>query len=133
MSRRNVELHARGYDAFNRRDLDSFLALIDPNAEIRTRIVTMEGGRPYRGVDGARRWWRDFLEIFPDWRVEASEIRDLGDLTIARVQLAGSGAGSGASIQDSVWHAMEWRDHRLLWWGSFRTEADALEAARLRQ
>ena len=34
MSQENVELHQRAFDAFNRRDLDAFLALADPNIEL---------------------------------------------------------------------------------------------------
>jgi len=32
MSQENVELSRRAVDAFNRRDLDAFLALMDPDA-----------------------------------------------------------------------------------------------------
>jgi hypothetical protein len=33
MSRENVQLHHRAHDAFNRRDLDAFLALMDEDIE----------------------------------------------------------------------------------------------------
>jgi ketosteroid isomerase-like protein len=127
VSSENVELHARGYDAFNRRDLDAFLALVDASADFAPRSVTVEGGYPYRGLDGARAWWRDFVDAFPDWRIEENEIRDLGELTLARVQLGGHGAGSDAFVGETVWHVMEWRDGKCTRWASFRTEAEAVE------
>ena len=39
----NVELLYRAYGAFNRRDLDAFLALMDPEVELTTRIMELEG------------------------------------------------------------------------------------------
>ena len=44
MSQENVELLYRAQEALNRRDLDAFLALHDPNVEIVPRILLVEGG-----------------------------------------------------------------------------------------
>ena len=44
MSKENVELAYRAYDAFNRRDWDAFLALVDDQVEVESRLVAMEGG-----------------------------------------------------------------------------------------
>lgn len=49
MSQENVERAYRGYDAFNRRDLDTFLEFIDPEVEFTTRFLLMEGESEYRG------------------------------------------------------------------------------------
>ena len=51
MSEENVERIRRAFDAFNRRDLDVFLALIDPEVEFTTRYMEMEGDPYYRGRD----------------------------------------------------------------------------------
>jgi hypothetical protein len=32
-----------------------------------------------------------------------------------------------------LWMTNEWRDKRQVWWRAFRTEAEALEATRLRE
>jgi hypothetical protein len=82
--------------------VDGFLALVDPTGDSR------------RGTS------------------RESEIRDLGELTIARVRLGGHGAGSDAFVGETVWHVMEWRDGKCIQWASFRTEAEAVEAARRR-
>ena len=55
MSQENVELYYRAADAFNRRDLEAFLALMHPDIKIESRLVVMEGG--YQGHDGVRRWY----------------------------------------------------------------------------
>jgi ketosteroid isomerase-like protein len=41
MSEENVDQARRGYDALNRRDLDAFLALMDPEVEFTTRFAQM--------------------------------------------------------------------------------------------
>jgi ketosteroid isomerase-like protein len=63
----NVELLDRSYDALNRRDLDAYLALIDPEAEFTPRISQLEGGSVYRGHDGVREWWLTLFAVFPDF------------------------------------------------------------------
>jgi len=55
MSQENVELVYRATDAFNRRDIDAFLALSEPDVEFIPRIAELEGGGSYRAttVSGA--------------------------------------------------------------------------------
>ena len=47
MSQENVEVARQAYDAVNRRDLDAFLELMDPEVVALPRQAAMEGG--YRG------------------------------------------------------------------------------------
>jgi ketosteroid isomerase-like protein len=44
VSSENVELTHRVHDAFNRRDLDGFLALMDPDIQVFSRLAAVEGG-----------------------------------------------------------------------------------------
>jgi ketosteroid isomerase-like protein len=48
----NVTLLHRAYEALNRRDLDAFLALMDPDVEALPRVVALESA--YRGHNGIR-------------------------------------------------------------------------------
>ena len=133
MSRENVELTYRGHDAFSRRDLEEYLGLQDPDVEFTPYERAVEGLGPYRGHDGVRSWWDEALEVLPDFRVELDEVRDLGDLTLVRGRLSGHGAGSGASFERTYWGVFRWRDNRTVWWHAFQSEAEALEAAGLRE
>jgi hypothetical protein len=45
MSRENVARLYRAYEAFNRRDIDAFLALSDPEIEFTTLNLQVQGGR----------------------------------------------------------------------------------------
>ena len=133
MSRETVQLVRRAYDTFNRRDLDAFLELMDPAVEFIPFERALEGGGAYHGHSGVRSWWDSSFEVLPDLRVEPDEVRDLGDWTLTRGRLRGHGAESGARFDRVLWHIAEWRDKKQVWWSAFETEADALEAVRLRE
>ena len=133
MSQENVELTNEATDAFNRRDLDALLALADPDIEVFPLIARLEGGGPYRGHDGVRRWFESWLAVAPDFSTEVEEVRDLGDVTVARFRVRGHGIGSGATIEQTVWQFAEWRQKKCVRFLHFANEADALEAAGLRE
>jgi ketosteroid isomerase-like protein len=78
MSRENVDRVDRAYDAFNRRDLDAFLAFMDPEVELMTRFMELEGDPYYRGHDGVRRFWTQFLSAWDEYGVEVEELIDAG-------------------------------------------------------
>jgi ketosteroid isomerase-like protein len=132
MSQENVELTYRAFDAFNRRDLDAFLALMDGGVEVFTVLVPMEGG--YHGHDGVRRWWDSWLDTVPDLRADLVEVRDVGDgLAVAAVRIHGRGGGSEVPFEATLWFTGRWQRGKCVWWSSFRTRAEALEAVGLSQ
>jgi ketosteroid isomerase-like protein len=127
MSEENVELAHRTVDALNRPDLDAILALADDDIEGTPALASIEGR--YHGHAGIRRWWESLFSSLPDFTVEVVEVRDPGDLTVAVVDFRAEGAVSQASVEQRVWQVAKWRDGKAIWWQTFRTEADALEAA----
>jgi ketosteroid isomerase-like protein len=131
MSQENVELHHRAIDAFNRRDLNTYLALMDAEVEFTPYEVWVQGGEPYRGHAGVRSWWEESFAVFPDLRAEVDEIRDSGDKTFACGRIYGQGAGSGASIERAMWLANELRGGKCAWWSAFGSKVEALEAVGL--
>ena len=129
MSQENVELAYRAAEAFNRRDLDAVLALMDDDVEAIPRGARMEGS--YHGHDGIRRLWENVFAVWPDFTVQAVEVRDLGDLTVTALRTRGHGAGSDVPLDESVWQATRWRHGKCVWWRTFDTRVEALEAAGL--
>jgi ketosteroid isomerase-like protein len=132
MSQANVDMAYRAIDAFNRRALDDFLELMDPAVEFTPYEVMVQGGNPYRGHEGVRRWWEESFAVLPDLSAEIHEVRELGDFMFVGGRLQGHGAGSGAPIEREMWLAIEWRDGREVWWASDGSAADALDAAGLK-
>jgi ketosteroid isomerase-like protein len=131
MSEENVERVHRVYDAFNRRDLDDFLASMDPDIELTARFMELEGDPYYRGHDGVREWWRTLLAVFPDFSAEVLEVRDFGDSVGIALRVRGHGADSGVPIDEVLWQASKVRNGKVTWARNFGREADALEAAGL--
>ena len=97
MPQENVELGYRANRAFNRRDIDEFLALCDPDVELFAGIAALEGGGPYRGRDGVRSWYEKVLEVAPDFSVEIEEVRSPRSDDV----LAGAPSGSRRREQRS--------------------------------
>jgi ketosteroid isomerase-like protein len=64
MSNENAELAYLAVDAFNRRDLDALLELVDPEVEF-TRSRRRWGAAASIRPRGARRWWENLLIVFP--------------------------------------------------------------------
>ena len=115
----------------NRRDWDACVSLADEQIEVESRQVAVDGG--YHGHDGLRQWWDSFLGAFPDYIAEVVGVRDLGDVTLSRVEGFGHGAASGIPMADPVWMPTRWRDGRCLWWRICATEAEALKAVGLEE
>ena len=131
MSQENVALHHRAIDAMNRRDLDAFLALMDADVEAGSMLVAMEGD--YHGHAGTRRFWESLLDVFPDFAIEVVEVRDFGDLTLATLRGRGHGSGADTPFEMPLWQVGRWRRGKCVWWRSYGTRAEALEAMGLRE
>ena len=129
MSQENVNLSRRAIDAFNRRDLDAFLSLADDEIEIVSRIGAIEGG--LYGHEGARRWWQNWLDVWPDYQIEILDVRDLEDVTLTSLRALAHGAGSQAPFEDTAWQLSRWRSGKCVFWQAFTSREDALEAAGL--
>jgi ketosteroid isomerase-like protein len=129
MSQENVEQQYRAADAFSRHDLDALLAICDPDIEVVSRHLELDGSGHLRGYAAVRRWWETLLCVYPDCTTEIEEIRDLGDMTIASQRFRGHGIESGVQMEQRHWYVARWRDNKCVWWRSLPTEAEAFAVA----
>jgi predicted N-acetyltransferase YhbS/ketosteroid isomerase-like protein len=127
VSKGSVELVYRANDAFQRRDLEAFLALIDADAEVAPRGP--DGGS-YRGHEGVRRSWQQIFSVFPDFGTEVYEVRDFGEVLLVTARGHEHGVGSDAPFEQKFWQVVELRDDKIARWRSYRSESDGLEAMR---
>src|SRR5918998_5455895 len=122
-----LELYRPAYALFNRRDWDAFVALMDEEIEVESRLAAMEGA--YSGHEGLRRWWDDVSETLPDYRVEVLEARQIGGGALAYLRGTGSGGASATPVGGPFWQALRWgRDGKCVWWRNCSTEAEAIDA-----
>jgi ketosteroid isomerase-like protein len=129
VSEENVQQQYRAADAFSRRDLEAFLEICDPEIELVSRHLELDGSGHLRGHAAVRRWWETLLAVYPDFTSEIEEIHVLGDVTVARQNFRAQASGSGAELEQRQWQVTRWRDGKAIWWQSLPTEAEALEIA----
>ena len=89
-----------------------------------------EAERPlYRGHQGVRDWFDAVFGVFPDWkpRPRAASHDEDGAVVIG-LDVTATGAGSGVPIDQTYWLGARVRAAKIVFFGFFRTESDALEA-----
>jgi ketosteroid isomerase-like protein len=98
-------------DALARR-LDALRELASPDLE--TAMVGPGGFTgTFRGVDGFREAWADWLRPFETYEVEIEEIRDAGERVIALAHHTATTHESDAPMREAVAAVMTFRKGRL--------------------
>ena len=135
MSRENVEVVRRVFEASGRGDSDAVMALYDPNVEWDASRTTPLGEfeEVARGHEGLRRFfrrWRDAWEL-DEYGYE--ELIDGGDVVIATAIQRAQGKTSGVPVTRTlvgVWEVRDGQVVRVVWYPS---RQEALEAVALRE
>jgi ketosteroid isomerase-like protein len=125
----NVEAVRRGYEAFNRGDVEASLAVLHPEIEWHTYIVPGPGGGTYHGYDGVRELWSDARRIFGEFRNVPEDLFDAGDRVVAFVRVEGIGSQSGVPVHARIAHLYTFRDGKVIRVESFEDRDEALRAA----
>ena len=131
MSEENVEIVRRGFEAYGRRDIDAFLALVDPGFELRSAIVGTAEGRTYRGHDAVRQWFADSDAGFADLVIEPTEFRDLGDRVLVFGRIQARGRESGLPLDSPTGWVATVSDGRMTSAHGFLSREEAVDAAGL--
>ena len=109
-----AEAYNRAVAAFNARDLEGWIALMDERVDIESRFSRF-GENYFRGHRAMKRWWADLEDAWEYIRVEPSEVRQVTpDETLALADLVAKGRESGVAIREPVAHRVKWRDGRWL-------------------
>ena len=133
MSQESVELVRRGYEAFNRGDIDGVVGLLAPDFEyVASGLVPGVGG-VYRGAEGLRRFAETFWAEFDNPRIEVHELIDAGDQVVASTTMRGLGKQSGAETSWDVCQVWTVRDGTAVSGQGFPSRDGALEAVGLRE
>jgi ketosteroid isomerase-like protein len=96
MSQENVEVVRRLFAAFESVDVGNFerrfdevREILDPEVEWVAAPHSLLATEEYRGSDGVRRFWTQFLSTWDEYRVEVEELVDAGDQVVAVMRLRG--------------------------------------------
>jgi uncharacterized protein len=132
MSRENVEIVRRVYDAYLSGNFEAALAMIDPEV-VWDASRAVPDGNVSRGHDGmveALRTWTGTWEAF---RIDVEEIIDAGDQVLVVEQQSGRGKGSGVPLAQQNFSVFTIRDEKIVQVVVLRAREEALEAAGLRE
>jgi ketosteroid isomerase-like protein len=133
MSREPVEVVRRGYEAFNRGDLEGMFADAAPEFEYVATDAIPGAGGVYRGPEDFRkfldRWWGEFDQP----HVEVHELIDAGDRVLASVTFRGHGKQSGAEADWTLWQLWTVRGGKFVRGQGFTSKGEALKAAGVRE
>jgi ketosteroid isomerase-like protein len=130
MAKSNVELVYELQGAYLQDDEEAMRELIDPEAEIYGHPEIVNSGT-YQGLEGFRRWSREWDEAWEEISYEYGELVEVGDtFLVAPVHVTARGAGSGAEIDSVFGWLWEFRDDRATRFHVYPTVEVALDAAR---
>jgi ketosteroid isomerase-like protein len=133
MSEESVEIVRRVYDAASARDVETVLALYDPEVELDVSRLGLADLNVYHGHDGLRSLFREWNEIWGKIEYDYEELIDAGEHVVSVVTRHARGRASGAEVERPfalVWTLREGKVVRVVW---FLTREEALETAELRE
>jgi ketosteroid isomerase-like protein len=134
MSQENVELVRAVWDAWERGDMEAIFEFYDPAIVWdQTHYQAGDLAAVYRGHDGVRQFFRDWLSPFESYYAHAEEFIDAGDNVVVRLRQGGRGKQSGAEVEmPPYWQVYRIRDSRAMRIEVYGNQAEALEAVGLR-
>jgi ketosteroid isomerase-like protein len=129
MSRENVEVVRRGFEAYARGDVEAMLEGLDQ--EVWWKQV--EEPAPVYGRDGVREALRRWDETWDNLQVEVDEYIDAGECVVALIRLRGLGRTSKVPVEMASYHVFTVRNGKVARMFEFGPgkRAEALEAAGL--
>jgi ketosteroid isomerase-like protein len=128
-----VAFMRRGFEAFERADMDALLDAIHPQIEV---VTPQEMGNPgtRHGVDGFLEWLREWTEAWDDFRDELLEVVPVGDRhVVGRSHQTARGRGSGVEVSRDVAWVYEIVGGRCIFLAIVPTLDGALAMARRRE
>jgi ketosteroid isomerase-like protein len=137
MSRENVEVVRRAWDAFSRGDVPEAFEVFATDVEFdvsRDIWGPVVGGGYYRGVEGIANWLRDLYEAWEKFEMGAAEVIDAGNDEVITVLFArGRGRASGIALEHRPAGVSTLRDGKVVRVVWFPTREEALEAVGLQE
>jgi ketosteroid isomerase-like protein len=129
VSRENLEIVQRGFEAFNAGGVEGIIPFIHTEFEATTPPNLASEPDTYRGHDGIRRWFDSFDDVMDEIRWDAHGFEEVGDRVVVDFTLRARGRTSGLDFGQDA--AMVWtlRDGQAVGVELFETLDEARAAA----
>jgi len=132
MSQENVEIVRGAAHAFNRRDVDAWLAHFDPEIVWYAFPDEPDPG-PFHGHDAVRAMAARWMDVLSDFRMEAKEFIDAGEYVLMPARMLGRIRDSDAEVAVDEVYVNKCRNGKIAEVRECRTKEEALEAVGLRE
>jgi ketosteroid isomerase-like protein len=133
MSQENVESLHGAYELLNTRfvalksgDMDDLLAFFHP--EVVIEMVDAPDPEIYHGHDGVRSWFNDAFGPWAAVHVEAEDIKEVGQWTVALLHTSLRGEASGVELELSTAALHQFRSGKIVRDRVYLDRDQALEA-----
>jgi ketosteroid isomerase-like protein len=132
MSEEDMKVMRTAMEAFNRRDGESFNALLTEDAEIVPVRAALEG-TTYRGATAATQYCAAVETSWEDLEWEIDELRDGENWVLAVGRIRGQGRDSGAAIDSRAGWVAHFRGGRIARFQTYADRAGALRAVGMKE
>jgi ketosteroid isomerase-like protein len=129
MSHQNVEFLRKGYEALQRRDIETFTALSRERLGPEFEFHHVWDGRVFKGFEGTQEWISDTRETWKDYSQELEELIDLGESVVVVLRISARGGGSGVPVAQELAVVWTFEGDKAVQARSFTSRDEALEAA----
>jgi ketosteroid isomerase-like protein len=109
----NADLTRRGFELWNERRFDSLLEFFHDDAVWDMSPFGVPDMAVFRGRDGLKRFFAEWLQTFPDSTIEVEDVEQQGDWTLSVVLQRVSGGASGTPVPFRYGGVGHWKDGRL--------------------
>jgi uncharacterized protein len=130
MSRENVEVVRRAFEAFAREGPAAVVEFWDPEIELWLPPDVPQAGT-YRGPAAVLHWMKEWAEAWEEIDYTPEEFTEAGDSVLVSVLYDGRGKGSGVKVEGRFWYLITLRNGKTVRWELYPERAHALEAAGL--
>jgi hypothetical protein len=125
----NAEILRESYEALNRGDIPSTVAVLDEDAEWHEHSELPEADS-YRGREPIRSFLEAFLESWDEFRQEIEDLLVEDGKVLVLLHMVGQGKGSGIRVEARYAHLWTMRDGRGVRIDTYTDRDEALKALR---
>lgn len=124
------DLTRRAFGLWNAREFDALLEMLEEDGVWDVTPAGIPDMGEYRGRSAIRRWFDQWLEIFPDSEILVEKVEERGSWGFATVVQHVTGGASGAPVPFYYYGIGHWPEGRMRYVINFTDPEAALETFR---
>jgi ketosteroid isomerase-like protein len=128
MSRENVEIVRRAFEAFRLGDFETVFGTMSPTIEVYPNPDEPGAKARHEGWDGMLEYLVSWYSGWEDYSAEPTQFIEAGDYVVVEAREVGIAEHSGIEVEQTFSHAIKLRDRQIVEWRMFGPLREALEA-----